>query len=89
LEGCLRPASLEEIAGFHRLKLAGEQTFSVIVQILPGNPASPADFLSRLQTLRQCLFSEDIIRRFPAEAVEDTAVDKKATWNCALLRQRS
>ncbi len=75
LEGSLRMSTIRDIARGHKLDLPGTDRLPSLVQIQNEEPNTPANFLSKFDTLRLMYRSPEIIRRVTAEIIADAAAD--------------
>jgi adenosine deaminase len=77
LEGSLRLATMLEIAQQYHLDvpLHDPPALRQLVQVLPGEPYTYQNFLSKFLTLRKFYRSPEIIQRVTREAVYDAAAD--------------
>ncbi len=77
LEGSWRLSSLAGIASKYQLDLPGYgmDEFRHMVQVIPSDPPTMANYLSKFATLRQFYHSPETIHRVAYEAVEDAAAD--------------
>ena len=77
LEGSLRMATLLELARRNGLPVPrDEQALRAQVQVLPHDPLTWQNFLSKFDTLRHFFESPEVISRLVREAIEDLAADR-------------
>jgi len=77
LEGSLRMATLLELARRNGLPVPrDEQALRAQVQVLPHDPLTWQNFLSKFDTLRRFFESPEVISRLVREAIEDLAADR-------------
>ena len=77
MEGSLRLATMLDIAKNHQLDLPYQDIdkFQSLVQVMPDEPATFQNFLSKFASLRKLYQSPEIIRQVAQEAVFDAAKD--------------
>lgn len=78
LEGSVRLATLVDIARQHQLKIIDpltEATLRPLVQVVPDEPHTSQQFLSKFGVLRQFYLTSDVVARITREIVEDAAKD--------------
>ena len=76
LEGALRIPTLLELARGNGLAVPrDEQALRAQVQVLPQDPLTWENFLSKFETLRLFFSSPKVIQRLVREAIEDLAAD--------------
>lgn len=77
LEGSLRMATLLELARGNGLPVPrDERTLRAQVQVLPNDPLTWQNFLSKFEALRHFFQSPEVISRLVREAIEDLAADR-------------
>jgi adenosine deaminase len=77
LEGSLRMATLLELARGNGLPVPrGERALRAQVQVLPHDPLTWQNFLSKFEALRHFFQSPEVISRLVSEAIEDLAADR-------------
>jgi adenosine deaminase len=77
LEGSLRMATLLEMARGNRLPVPrDEKALRAQVQVLPHDPLTWRNFLSKFETLRHFFRSPEVIARLVREAIQDLAADR-------------
>ena len=77
LEGAMRLATLLELARENGLRLPrDEPSLRARVQILPHDPLTWENFLSKFDALRHFFRSPEVIARLVREAIEDLAADR-------------
>ena len=75
LEGSLRLGTLQETAQKYSMPLPASPELAALVQVLPEDPPTSVNFLSKFQVLRTFYRSPELIQRFAYEAVADAAED--------------
>jgi len=75
LEGSLRLSTLDEIAREYNLDLPDVSDLRPLVQIVPSDPRTSENFLSKFDVLRNFYRSPEIIKRITEEAIADAAAD--------------
>ncbi|NMC53475.1 MAG: adenosine deaminase [Chloroflexi bacterium] len=76
LEGSLRISTLRQIARQHNLPFPADTDLPALVQIQAGEPLTFANFLSKVQPLRQFYQSPQIITRVVEEVIADAAAEQ-------------
>ncbi|MEN4042511.1 MAG: adenosine deaminase [Anaerolineaceae bacterium] len=75
LEGSLRLSTLLELARTHAIPLPADSGLETLVQVQPGDPLTPINFLAKFKALHPFYCSLAVIERMAVEAVEDAAAD--------------
>jgi adenosine deaminase len=75
LEGSIRLSTLLDLAKTHAIQLPAGTPLETLVQVQPGDPRTPHNFLSKFVALRPFYRSLEVIERIASEAVEDAAAD--------------
>jgi adenosine deaminase len=75
LEGSLRLATLLDVARTYHIDIPGSDGLRPLVQVVPSDPRTSQNFLSKFETLRKFYRSPDVIKRITEEAIADAAAD--------------
>jgi adenosine deaminase len=75
LEGSLRLATLLDVAQTYHIDLPGSDGLRPLVQVVPSDPRTSQNFLSKFETLRKFYRSPKVIERITKEAIADAAAD--------------
>jgi adenosine deaminase len=75
LEGSLRLATLLDVARTYHIDIPGSDGLRPLVQVVPSDPRTSKNFLSKFETLRKFYRSPDVIKRITEEAIADAAAD--------------
>ncbi len=75
LEGSLRLATLLDVARTYHIDIPGSDGLRPLVQVVPSDPHTSQNFLSKFETLRKFYRSPDVIKRITEEAIADAAAD--------------
>ncbi len=77
LEGAIRISTLLELARGNGLPVPrDERSLRALVQVLPQDPLTWGNFLSKFDALRHFFRSPEVIARLVREAIEDLAADR-------------
>jgi adenosine deaminase len=75
LEGSLRLSTLRDITRQYDLSLPDTKGLRPLVQVVPSDPRTSQNFLSKFEVLRDFYRSPEIIRRVAEEAIADAVAD--------------
>ena len=75
LEGSLRLETILDVAQTYHIDLPGSDGLRPLVQVVPTDPRTSQNFLSKFETLRKFYRSPEVIKRITEEAVADAAAD--------------
>ncbi|HSV84968.1 MAG TPA: adenosine deaminase [Levilinea sp.] len=75
LEGSLRLSTLLDLARTHAIRLPPGSRMETLVQMQPGDPLTPGNFLAKFKAQRPFYCSLAAIERMAVEVVEDAAAD--------------
>ena len=75
LEGSLRLSTLLDVARNYHIDLPGSDGLRPLVQVMPSDPRTSRNFLSKFETLRKFYRSPEVIQRITEESIADAAAD--------------
>jgi adenosine deaminase len=75
LEGSLRLETILDVAQTYHIDIPGSDGLRPLVQVVPSDPRTSRNFLSKFETLRKFYRSPEVIERITKEAIADAAAD--------------
>ena len=75
LEGSLRLDTILDVARTYHIDIPGSDGLRPLVQVVPSDPRTSQNFLSKFETLRKFYRSSEVIERITEEAIADAAAD--------------